>query len=178
MPSADHRPVCNALQFNPPALVIAHQSLDVSKSNQGIAVGSDKRLPKLLFQVLERIGEQQFAVLTVGRHVLLPGDKTADRFDRHGLQATVGLAADLPARPGVTAQSGQLHAINPGSPGQCPGQCGLAYRFEQVGHRVMLQGLQRVLVVGRAKDHRWWVGQRLQSGGHFDTVHSRHPYIQ
>ena len=157
--------------------------------HQRIAVHPHETLAVLLLQFLQRIGNQQLGSGTAGGHVFLLRQQAADIGHWHRLDTAMGLAGQVSARRprSVLAsllrcrhcgQRSQLHTVHPAGHGEGARQLRLAHGLDQVGHRLMLQRLQRVLVKGRAEDDRRWLGLLIQPGRQVDTAHARHAHIQ
>ncbi len=143
---------------------------------------------KFFLQVFQCIGQQQFVPGTMSRDIFLPGDEAAYLGHGHGFQAAMPLAADVgpgSARrprfrnPGCRPpEVGQLHTIDPPGVTQGPFEVGRAHRLQQVGHGLVLQRFQRVLVIGRAEDDGRGLVHVVNGGSYRQPVHARHANIQ
>ncbi|MCK7498719.1 MAG: hypothetical protein MZW92_55060 [Comamonadaceae bacterium] len=78
----------------------------------------------------------------------------------------------------VGRQAGQLGAIEAAGVGQGPLQSFQPDRLEQVGHRVGIEGFQRVFAVGRDKDDGGRLGQCCEPARGLQTVQSGHLDVQ
>ena len=164
----------------------------MGKGDQGIAMHPQETIAEFPLQFLQGIGNDQLGIRTAGGHILLVGEQAAHLLHRHGGDTAVGVAHQPgaqalgligfpPRRRAASArlrQGGKLHTVDATGTRQGPLQFALAHGLEQVGHRLVAQGLQGVFIIGGTKNHRRWLLQGIEVGRQLDTVHARHANIQ
>ena len=94
----------------------ALQTLDALARHQGIAVDAHETLAELVFQGLERLVQQDLAVLMAQGHVLVVGDEVDHLVQRDQLDTLAGARTDMAARGAAAfrtraGQGGQLRAV-------------------------------------------------------------------
>jgi hypothetical protein len=129
----------------------------------------------------QRLLDQPLAATVVDRHVLLPSGEIAHVLQGDHADPMTDAHADLRAPAAELRLLGEAEQLRGGDTRGVPhrpDQLLASHGLQQVAHRLRLEGLERVLVVGGGEDHRRRLVEGAQVAGRLDAVHARHADVE
>ena len=161
----------------PGATVIPAQAVQPGHRDQRIPVNAEETFPEFVLQILQRLIKESLTPGVVRRDVLLVSLKTEDVVHGNHLQAPRALDAKVGAGGGARNPE-QLGAPHPGGMLQGLLKALPADRLQQVTHRLGLEGLDGVLVIGGREHDGGPAFPAGQLARDLQAVHARHADVE
>src|SRR5690554_2897399 len=173
---------CRLVTFEEQAVMtvgVAPQAADKAHPHQGVAMNPQQLFGVGLFQFFQGVVAQGFTPGMVQGYVLVVGFAVENGVQVNQLGTPVGANCQLPgAVISLPGEAAPLYPVCPASPLQGLRQGLFAHRLEQVAAGLHVKGLDGVMVIGRAENHRRRIFQLADLLRRLHAVHAGHANIQ